>query len=103
METVNHIPAVRARVAGWRRDGAAVALVPTMGNLHRGHMQLVKLALERAERVVVSIFVNPMQFGPRDDFDRYPRTLERDCAALAQAGAQLRAPGRGRRAFASRR
>jgi len=89
LETVNHIPAVRARVAGWRRDGAAVALVPTMGNLHRGHMQLVKLALERAERVVVSIFVNPMQFGPRDDFDRYPRTLERDCAVLAQAGAQL--------------
>ena len=89
METVSHIPAVRARVAGWRREGASVALVPTMGNLHRGHMQLVQLALERAERVVVSIFVNPMQFGPRDDFDRYPRTLERDCAALAQAGAHL--------------
>jgi pantoate--beta-alanine ligase len=89
METVQHIPAVRSRVSGWRREGVSVALVPTMGNLHRGHIRLVELALERAERVVVSIFVNPMQFGPQDDFERYPRTLERDCHALAQAGVQL--------------
>jgi pantoate--beta-alanine ligase len=60
-----------------------------MGNLHSGHLRLVELALERAGRVVVSIFVNPLQFGPRDDFERYPRTLERDCRMLAQAGAQL--------------
>lgn len=77
------------RVAGWRREGVAVALVPTMGNLHRGHLRLVELALERAQRVIVSIFVNPLQFGPRDDFERYPRTLEHDCNLLAQVGAQL--------------
>lgn len=89
MESVNNIAAVRERVAGWRRQGASVALVPTMGNLHRGHLRLVELALERADRVVVSIFVNPMQFGAEDDFDRYPRTLQRDHDALTAAGAHL--------------
>lgn len=94
MESVNNIAAVRERVAGWRRQGASVALVPTMGNLHRGHLRLVELALERADRVVVSVFVNPMQFGAKDDFDRYPRTLQRDHDALTAAGAHLLfAPG----------
>jgi pantoate--beta-alanine ligase len=89
LETLRQISAVRSRVSGWRRQGASIALVPTMGNLHRGHIRLVELALERAERIVVSIFVNPMQFGPSDDFARYPRTLEKDCEALARAGAHL--------------
>jgi len=89
VDRLGQISAVRARVGEWRSGGATIALVPTMGNLHRGHIRLVELARERAAKVVVSIFVNPLQFGPRDDFDRYPRTLERDCEALALAGAQL--------------
>jgi pantoate--beta-alanine ligase len=89
VETLSQISAVRSRVSEWRREGATIALVPTMGNLHRGHIRLVELALEHASRVVVSIFVNPMQFGPKDDFERYPRTLGQDCQALARAGAQL--------------
>jgi pantoate--beta-alanine ligase len=89
VEILRQAWAVRRRVADWHREGDRVALVPTMGNLHRGHIRLVELALERAQRVVVSIFVNPTQFGPKDDFDRYPRTLEQDCGALARAGAQL--------------
>jgi pantoate--beta-alanine ligase len=89
LETLHAIHEVRARVAAWRRQGLTVGFVPTMGNLHQGHLSLVQLAGERADRVIVSIFVNPMQFGPQEDFDRYPRTLERDCQALAQGGAQL--------------
>jgi pantoate--beta-alanine ligase len=89
LETLHAVHEVRARVAAWRRQGLTVGFVPTMGNLHQGHLSLVQLAGERADRVIVSIFVNPMQFGPLEDFDRYPRTLERDCQAVAQGGAQL--------------
>jgi pantoate--beta-alanine ligase len=80
---------VRERVAAWRRDGLSVGLVPTMGNLHAGHLSLLQLARRRAARVVVSIFVNPTQFGPQEDFERYPRTLDEDRAALAAGGADL--------------
>jgi pantoate--beta-alanine ligase len=73
----------------WRRQDDHVALVPTMGNLHAGHLSLVKLAREHAERVVVSIFVNPTQFGESEDFDQYPRTLERDTRRLKQSAADL--------------
>ena len=66
----------------WRRNGEHVALVPTMGNLHAGHLSLVELARESAERVVVTVFVNPTQFGEGEDFDDYPRTLERDSRHL---------------------
>ncbi|MES1999989.1 MAG: pantoate--beta-alanine ligase [Pseudomonadota bacterium] len=70
----------------WRADNTDVALVPTMGNLHDGHLALVELARQHAARVVVSIFVNPLQFGPNEDFSRYPRTLEADCARLKAIG-----------------
>ena len=66
----------------WRHDGDHVALVPTMGNLHEGHLSLVELARRHAERVVVSVFVNPTQFGEGEDFDEYPRTLKRDTQRL---------------------
>jgi len=89
METLERIVAARQRVAAWRRAGSTVALVPTMGNLHDGHLSLVRLGRARADHVVVSIFVNPMQFGTGEDFERYPRTLERDCALLAAAGVDL--------------
>ena len=73
----------------WRRQNEHVALVPTMGNLHSGHVSLVDLAREHAERVVVSIFVNPMQFGEDEDFDEYPRTLERDTRRLKRPADDL--------------
>ncbi|HWG77565.1 MAG TPA: pantoate--beta-alanine ligase [Steroidobacteraceae bacterium] len=92
METVETIAALRARVRSWQ--GLRVALVPTMGNLHAGHLSLVAAAQACAERTIVSVFVNPLQFGPQEDFTRYPRTLERDTQALSQAGCDLLfAPG----------
>ena len=81
--------AVRTAVAGWRAAGERVALVPTMGNLHAGHFALVQLARKHAERVVASVFVNPTQFGPNEDFARYPRTPAEDAAGLEQAGCAL--------------
>lgn len=77
------------QLAEWRRQDEHIALVPTMGNLHAGHLSLVELAREHAERVVVSIFVNPMQFGEGEDFDEYPRTLERDTLRLKKTAADL--------------
>ena len=70
----------------WRREAGSVAFVPTMGNLHEGHLALVREAAKRADKVVVSIFVNRLQFGQGEDFDRYPRTLEQDTAKLAGKG-----------------
>jgi pantoate--beta-alanine ligase len=81
--------ALKAELLAWRQASARVALVPTMGNLHQGHLELVKAAKARADRVVVTVFVNPAQFGPHEDFDRYPRTPEADQAALSAAEADL--------------
>ncbi|KMO20463.1 pantoate--beta-alanine ligase [Methylobacterium indicum] len=81
------VSALRGRVRDWRRAGETVALVPTMGALHEGHLALVRHAQERCRRVIVSIFVNPTQFGPNEDFSRYPRVLEDDIALLAEVGA----------------
>src|SRR5262252_8634191 len=77
---------LREYVNGWRKNRERIALVPTMGALHDGHLALVAEARRLAERVVVSIFVNPMQFNRRDDFDRYPRTLDADAAMCEAAG-----------------
>ncbi len=86
---VRTVKALRATVAGWRQSGERIALVPTMGALHDGHLSLVKLARRKAERVVVSIFVNPTQFGPTEDLSRYPRDEAGDRRKLAAAGADL--------------
>jgi pantoate--beta-alanine ligase len=80
---------VRRAVTAWRAAGERVALVPTMGALHDGHVSLVELARRHATQVVASVFVNPTQFGPGEDFERYPRTPERDAARLEQAGCDL--------------
>src|SRR5690606_99100 len=80
---------LRERLHEWRRKGDHVALVPTMGNLHDGHLSLINLAREHAERIVVSIFVNPTQFEPGADFDDYPRTLATDKRKLKRAAADL--------------
>ncbi|RVD68153.1 pantoate--beta-alanine ligase, partial [Mesorhizobium sp. M4A.F.Ca.ET.029.04.2.1] len=83
------VPALRAQIRDWRREGLGIAMVPTMGALHDGHISLVRMALEKAERCVVSIFVNPAQFAPTEDLDKYPRQLARDLERLAEAGAHL--------------
>jgi pantoate--beta-alanine ligase len=84
--TVLHL---RDQVAAWRKEGLTVALVPTMGALHEGHLSLVKKALEEADRVVASVFVNPTQFAPGEDFEAYPQSEERDAELLASAGCHL--------------
>ncbi|AXU96331.1 pantoate--beta-alanine ligase [Erwinia persicina] len=89
MLIIETLPMLRREVRRWRQDGKRIALVPTMGNLHDGHMTLVDEARERADIVVVSIFVNPMQFERADDLARYPRTLQEDCEKLNRRGVDL--------------
>jgi len=86
---IDTVEALREQLDDWRRSGEHVALVPTMGNLHDGHLSLVSLAREQAERVVVSIYVNPTQFTGSEDFDTYPRTLERDKRRLQRVNVDL--------------
>ena len=89
MDTVTTIAQVREQVRGWRAQGRRIAFVPTMGNLHAGHMSLIAAARAHGERFIASIFVNPMQFGPNEDYAHYPRTPHADEAMLAAAGCDL--------------
>ena len=89
MQTLQDAAALRAAIRSWRTKGETVGFVPTMGNLHAGHQSLIKLARARMDRVVASVFVNPTQFGPNEDFERYPRTLVQDKKVLADEGCDL--------------
>src|SRR5215510_4911090 len=89
LRVVRTVPTLRSAVAQWRKRGERIALVPTMGALHAGHLALVRAARRRARRVVVSIFVNPAQFAPHEDFASYPRTFETDLTALAEMSVDL--------------
>ena len=89
MDTVFEVDALRARVRQWREGGQRIAFVPTMGNLHEGHLTLVDLARRAADRVIASVFVNPTQFLPGEDYDNYPRTFDADRAFLEQRGCDL--------------
>lgn len=89
MKIVESKEELHEQLREWRAAGEHVALVPTMGNLHAGHASLVEIAREHAERVVVTVFVNPTQFGEDEDFDEYPRTLERDTLRLRMIGADV--------------
>lgn len=89
MQTVTTIDELRDIISAWRKAGERIAFVPTMGNLHHGHTTLIDVAKQHADRVVASIFVNPLQFGRGEDFGSYPRTPEADSAALATHGTDL--------------
>lgn len=89
MKIVETIQEVREQVKAWRKEGLTVGLVPTMGYLHEGHKSLIDRAVAENDRVVVSVFVNPMQFGPKEDLASYPRDLDRDAALCEGAGASL--------------
>lgn len=89
MKIIETVREVREQVRAWHREGLAVGLVPTMGYLHEGHKSLIDRAVAENDRVVVSVFVNPMQFGPAEDLESYPRDMERDAALCREAGASL--------------
>ncbi len=89
MQSLSDAGSVRALIRSWHGQGLSVGLVPTMGNLHAGHLALLKLAASRCDRVVASVFVNPPQFAPDDDYEAYPRTLAEDRILLAEHGCDL--------------
>ncbi|ALV29657.1 pantoate--beta-alanine ligase [Pannonibacter phragmitetus] len=89
LETINRLAALRARTAGWRCEGLTIGVVPTMGALHDGHLSLVRTALTRTDRVIVTLFVNPKQFNNAADLAAYPRTVESDAAKLTPLGTHV--------------
>ena len=89
MLLANKIENVKENIKNWKKEGLTIGLVPTMGALHKGHMSLIKKAKETADKVVVSIFVNPIQFGPNEDFEKYPRTLESDVNICQSLGVDI--------------
>jgi pantoate--beta-alanine ligase len=89
MEIYPDIWDVHAMVQSWRRDGEKIGFIPTMGNLHEGHLRLIDVAKEYADRIVVSIYVNPLQFAANEDLSSYPRSLEQDIEKLSQRGVDL--------------
>ncbi|MFK8067825.1 MAG: pantoate--beta-alanine ligase [Gammaproteobacteria bacterium] len=86
MNTIHHVAELRSQIKKWRMDGESICLVPTMGNLHEGHLALVDRAKQLSDHVIASIFVNPMQFIQGEDFETYPRTMEQDSLALFERG-----------------
>lgn len=89
MKIVKTVDEVRVQVKEWRKEGLSVGLVPTMGYLHEGHQSLIKKSVEQNDRTVVSVFVNPMQFGPTEDLESYPRDLEADARLVESTGGDL--------------
>lgn len=89
MRVVKTIKEVRDQVSAWKNEGLSIGFVPTMGYLHEGHQSLIRKSAEQNDRTVVSVFVNPIQFGPNEDLEAYPRDLERDKAAVEEAGGDL--------------
>ena len=89
MQVIADRTGLREQLDDWRHEGEHIAIVPTMGNLHAGHTSLIDVAREHAERIVVTVFVNPTQFGAGEDFDSYPRTIEKDMRRLKQASADV--------------
>jgi pantoate--beta-alanine ligase len=89
MQIFSNVAELRSALAQVRQQGRTIAFVPTMGNLHAGHISLMRQGREHADCVVASIFVNRLQFGPHEDFDKYPRTFEADCAQLSEAGVEF--------------
>lgn len=86
---LNNIVELKQNIKQWRKEGLTVGLVPTMGALHKGHASLIKKAKETCDKVVVSVFVNPIQFGPNEDYDKYPRTIENDLKLAEEMGANI--------------
>ena len=86
---LNKIDEVKKKIKEWKKQGLTIGLVPTMGALHKGHESLIKKACEMCDKVVVSVFVNPIQFGPNEDFDKYPRTIEKDKEVCEKVGADI--------------
>ena len=89
MKVVKTVKEVREIVSEWRKEGLTVGLVPTMGYLHEGHQSLIVKSVSQNDRTVVSVFVNPIQFGPNEDFEAYPRDMEHDKALVEKAGGDL--------------
>ena len=81
---VNSLADLKTQISGWQRNGNKIGLVPTMGSLHEGHLSLISLAHENCDKVVTSIYVNPQQFSQTEDFDSYPRTLNKDLEKLSE-------------------
>ncbi len=86
---VNKISELREKISNWKREGLTIGFIPTMGALHDGHLSLIKRSVEKCDRTIVSVFVNPTQFGVNEDFDKYPRVLENDMNLCKKAGADI--------------
>ena len=89
MEIITTVAEMKARVAAWKAEGLTIGLTPTMGALREGHMSLMEAARSACDRVVTSVFVNPLQFGPDEDYDNYPRDLERDAGIAESKGVDV--------------
>ena len=89
LKVLSTLAALRQQVKAWKQQSLRVGFVPTMGYLHEGHISLVHLAHQHSDRVIVSVYVNPTQFGPNEDLDQYPRDLEGDQAKIEQAAFQM--------------